>query len=105
MAGYPIRQDKLTIRVTETGSSGDRLSCRHSRTVRKVAVDCPTGAYQKVASLSVDREANDAIAVRLVPQPGQRFDEFEIEARLPHTVAKARIDLPGGQLADDGPSK
>lgn len=91
MARYTINQgeDELTIRVTETGSSGGRIlsafqDCQDGR------CDCPTDEYQKVATLSVEREANDAISVRLVPKPGQRFDESEIDACLQHTVAKSQ---------------
>jgi len=91
MARYTINQGEgeLTIRVTETGSSGDRLLSAF-RDCQEGRCDCPTDEYQKIASLSVEREANDAIAVRLVPKPGQRLDESEIDTCLQHTVAKTQ---------------
>ena len=89
MARYAIDQagDGLTIRVTETGSGGDGVltafqECQEGR------CDCPTDEYDKVSTLSVESEGSDAITLRLVPKPGQRFDESEIDACLQHTVAK-----------------
>jgi hypothetical protein len=41
-----------------------------------------------VSTLCVEAEEGDAITVRLVPKPGQRFDESEIYACLQHTIAK-----------------
>lgn len=91
MARYTIDQsgDGLTIRVTETGPDGDQLleafqECQEGR------CDCPTDEYEKVSTLSVESEGNDAITVRLVAKPGERFDESEIDACLQHTVAKTR---------------
>ena len=91
MARYAIEQsdEGLTISVTETGSAGDRLlaafqECSDGR------CDCPTDEYRKVAEFNVDTEEDDAITLRLVPKPGERFDESEIDACLQHTVAKTR---------------
>lgn len=90
MTRYAIDQsaDGLTIELVETGSSSEQLlaafqECQEGR------CDCPTDEYQKVSSLTVASEgATGAITVRLVPKPGQRFDESEIDACLQHTVAK-----------------
>ena len=49
--------------------------------------DCPTYEYDKVSTLSVE---SDTIAVRMMPKPGQRFNETEIDACLQHTVAKTQ---------------
>lgn len=88
MARYEIDQsdDGVTIRVTETGPGSAQLlaafqECQEGR------CDCPTDEYEKVSTLSVESEGNDAITVRLVAKSGQRFDESEIDACLQHTVA------------------
>ena len=52
--------------------------------------DCPTDEYDKVSTLTVENEGNDAITVRLVAKSGERFDESEIDAFLQHTVAKTQ---------------
>ena len=91
MARYTIDQsdDGLTIRVTETGPDSDQLlaafqECQEGR------CDCPTDEYEKVSTLSVESEGSEDITLRLVPKPGQRFDESEIESCLQHTVAKTQ---------------
>lgn len=91
MARYKIDQgdDGLAIRVTETGTAGSQLvaafqECQEGR------CDCPTDEYEKVSTLTVERDGNDAITVRLVAKSGERFDESEIDACLQHTVAKTQ---------------
>lgn len=93
MTRYAIDQDAegLTILVTETGVGKDRLlaelqNCQEGR------CDCPTNEYDKVESLSVETDGGDDITMRLVPKPGQRFDESEIDTCLQHTVAKTEVD-------------
>ena len=90
MTRYAIYQDRdgLTIPVTETGTGGDRLlaefqECQEGR------CDCHTDEYDKVSTLSVDTEGSDGITLRLVPKPGQRFDESEIDACLQHTRSQS----------------
>lgn len=99
MTRYAIDQDTdgLTIRVTDTGVDKDRLlaeiqDCREGR------CDCPTDEYDKVESLSVENDGADDITMRLVPKPGQWFDESEIDACLQHTLAKTERDQSGSQI-------
>lgn len=91
MARYTINQndDGLTIRVTDTGPDSDQLltafqGCQEGR------CDCPTDEYDKVSTISVEREGSDDITLRLVPKPGQVFNESEIDSCLEHTVAKTQ---------------
>lgn len=91
MARYSINQtdDGLTIRVTETGPAADQLleafqECQEGR------CDCPTDEYEKVSTFSVKSEEGDAIELKLVAKPGERFDEDEIDACLDHTIASTQ---------------
>ena len=91
MARYTINQsdEDLTIRVTETGPGADQLLTAF-RECQQGRCDCPTDEYEKVSTLDVESEEGDTITLRLVPKPGQRFDESEIDACLQHTVAKTQ---------------
>ncbi len=91
MTRYAIDRDRdgLTIRVTETGVGKDRLLAEF-RDCQAGRCDCPTDEYDKVSSLSVESEGNDRITMRLIPKPGERFDESEIDACLQHTMAKTQ---------------
>ncbi len=90
MAEYTIERDgaDLTIRLSDVGADGTRLlaafeDCQHGQ------CDCPTDEYEKVSALSVNAEAAHVITLHLVPKPGMRFDEAEIDACLLHTVTAA----------------
>jgi hypothetical protein len=91
MTRYTIDQndDGLTIRVTETGPGADHLLAAFQECQEGLCA-CPTDEYEKVSTLSVESEGSDAITLRLVPKPGQRFDESEIDTCLQHTVAKTQ---------------
>ena len=90
MTRYSIDRDTdgLTIRLTETGTETDQLlgllqDCQEGR------CDCPTDEYEKVSSLSVERQ-DDAVTMQLRPKPGERFDESEVRACIQHTIDKTR---------------
>ncbi len=116
MARYTINQsdEDLTIRVTETGPGADQLLTAF-RECQQGRCDCPTDEYEKVSTLDVESEEGDTITLRLVPKPGQRFDESEIDAddrwgRQNQQIARISLEdltdatLSGvfGQMIDEG---